>query len=367
MRTHLLIASVAILALVVAPARAAPIVADGDLSEWGVDPGNAKWAPFSAGPGSLTNVFWAFDDDTTQAWNSGAEWYDIEAMYISLDVVGPTQYLSWAMITSYPGMEADSSAVSYRNNTAGESGVEYAYRRHPVLALQFNKTVADPFQYGIIMAPNSEGHPLDDIHQASNDAWWIGGDVGTGRAAINTDTPELYDVDIEHGDIRGTWRNGSTRGFGDAKYDYDTRKPVDFDPNSGTTSLVSSNGSVFAGRMSGLTNMTNYTEPNKPQDVVGGNNTAPQEVRQTAQAEGLGWYQYDNFVWEGTIEFPKTEVMFSDYTDFSFFCATWCTNNDTYGDGIQYEAPPPVPELGTWALLLATGALGGWVRRRRRD
>ena len=23
------------------------------------------------------------------------------------------------------------------------------------------------------------------------------------------------------------------------------------------------------------------------------------------------------------------------------------------------------PELGTWALLLATGALGGWIRRRR--
>ena len=359
MRMHLLIASVAILVLAVAPAfAAAPITADGNLSEWGVDPGNAKWAPFSAGIGSLTNVFWAFDDDTTQAWNSGREWYDIEAMYISLDVVGPTQYLSWAMVTSYPGMEPDASAVTYRNGL----GVDYAYLRHPVLALKFNGTLASPFQYGIIMAPNSEGHPLNDVHQASNDALWIGGDVGTGRAAINTDTPELYDVDIENGNIQGTWRNGSTRGFGNAQYDYDTRKPVDFDPNSGTTSLVGSNGSVFAGRMSGLTNMTDYTEPN-----VWSPNTSPQEVRQTYQAEGSGWLEYDNFVWEGTIEFPKTEVMFSDYTDFSFFCATWCTNNDTYGDGITYRLPPPVPELGTWALLLATGALGGWVRRRRKD
>ena len=34
--------------------------------------------------------------------------------------------------------------------------------------------------------------------------------------------------------------------------------------------------------------------------------------------------------------------------------------------GIDYGAVP-TPELGTWALLLATGALGGWVRRRRKD
>jgi len=35
--------------------------------------------------------------------------------------------------------------------------------------------------------------------------------------------------------------------------------------------------------------------------------------------------------------------------------------------GIHYGALPPVPEVGTWTLLLATGALGGWMRRRRRD
>jgi len=343
------------LALTIAPAMAAaPINADGDLSEWGLDPGAgaAGWIPTG---GSLTSVHYVLDDDVTTAWDSGGEWYDIEAMYISLDVVGPNQYLSWAMVTSYPGMETYDDAVSYRNG----AGVDYAYRRHPVLALRFND-LGGPFQYGIIMAPNSEGQALDDTLQASNDDWYAGTD-GDVRGAVS-DTPELYDVDIENGDIRGTWRNGSVAAFGDSSYDWDTAEPVDFDPSSGTTSLVSNTGAVFGGRMSGLTNMTDYTEPDLP-----ASNIAPQDIiGQDTQAEGEGWNQVDNFVWEGWVEFPASEVTFADWEDFSFFVATWCTNNHTYGNGLQYTAPPPTPELGTWALLLATGALGGWVRRRRK-
>lgn len=32
----------------------------------------------------------------------------------------------------------------------------------------------------------------------------------------------------------------------------------------------------------------------------------------------------------------------------------------------EYGKEHPVPELGTWTLLLATGAFGGWIKRRRR-
>lgn len=32
---------------------------------------------------------------------------------------------------------------------------------------------------------------------------------------------------------------------------------------------------------------------------------------------------------------------------------------------ITYGGVVPTPELGTWALLLSTGAIGGWLRRRR--
>ena len=35
--------------------------------------------------------------------------------------------------------------------------------------------------------------------------------------------------------------------------------------------------------------------------------------------------------------------------------------------GIDYGASVPVPELGTWTLLLGAGAIGGWMRRRRRS
>ena len=37
-----------------------------------------------------------------------------------------------------------------------------------------------------------------------------------------------------------------------------------------------------------------------------------------------------------------------------------------YVDDLRVEGEC-TPELGTWALLLATGAIGGWIKRRRRE
>jgi hypothetical protein len=347
------------LALVVSPAVAQPITADGDLSEWGVDPGNNYWAPGSSGSTSLTNVAWVYDDDFTQAWNSGREWYDIEALYVDLwwDE-DSNQYLSWAMITSYPGMEPSGSGAAWWRNNEGD----YAYSRHPFLALRFNSSTT--WDYGIIMAPSttSKAHPLNDYKHASNDAQWDTGDTGSGLGTVS-DRPELWDV-YTGSDMRGTWRNGSTRGFGDAQYDADTPEPVDFDPTQSVNTLLDSSGWVWAGRIDGISNMTNYTEPNLPAE-----NKSPQSVQPpNTQAEGKGWLQQDNFVWEGWVKFPTSAEDFDDHTTISFFCATWCTNNTTFGDGIEYGFPrDDAPELGTWALLLSTGALGGWLRRRRRE
>jgi hypothetical protein len=353
------------LALVVSPAVAQPITADGDLSEWGLDPGNSFWVPGSSGSTSLTNVAWVYDDDITQAWDSGREWYDIEALYLDLwwDE-DSNQYLSWAMITSYPGMEpSGSGAVSYREGTNPGETVDYAYSRHPFLALRFNSSTT--WDYGVIMAPSttSEGHPLDDIDRVSNDDSWASGDTGTGLGTVS-DTPELWDV-YTGSDIRGTWREGSSRGYGTASYDADTPEPVDFDPTqTSLNTLLDNSGSAWAGRINGISNMTNYTEPNLPSP-----NSNPQNIiGQLTQAEGKGWLQQDNFVWEGWVKFPTSAEDFDEHTTISFFCATWCTNNTTFGDGIEYGFPrDDAPELGTWALLLCTGALGGWVRRRRRE
>ena len=103
----LIVAMVAMMLLLLAATANATIptdrwlTLDANLDEWGVDPANDKWDPV------LTNCIYVLDDDETYAGTtSGGEWYDIEALYLKLENWSEDrQYLSWAMVTSYSGVE----------------------------------------------------------------------------------------------------------------------------------------------------------------------------------------------------------------------------------------------------------------------
>ncbi len=342
----------AMLVFTIAPALAAPnITVDGDLSDWGVDVTGAypdDWLP------ELTGAAFVLDDDVVHnTYNCGGEWYDIEALYLSLDTDGDTQYLSWALVTSYAGAEPPESQaagdpIGYRNNTYG-TNVGYPYRRHPVLALAFN---GDPWSHGIIMAPgydwewNTEetatdftnSRALEDVKRASSDASWD--EREDDRVPSIADTPQLWAVPETN------WRGAHPLEFGN-QWD----KPIDFDVRSGSGNTdLSVTGDVYAGPL--------YLED-----------------AGSAQNGQTYWKQQDNWVWEGYVEFPKYDetsqpngVTFDAHTTVSFTYGVWCANNHTYGDSVSYGDPDDdSPELATWMLLGCTAGLGGLIRRRRKD
>lgn len=104
----------------------------------------------------------------------------------------------------------------------------------------------------------------------------------------------------------------------------------------------------------------NNAEPDN--DVGSGTAFTPYQQCRVFQhpeyAPGWGWI----LAWEdwdaSQIEYqnqPRTEV---DYQD---LIVSFVRLDDSY------TAHPPTPEASTWLLLLATGAVGGWIRRRRND
>ena len=368
MRMHLLIASVTILALAVAPAMAAPgwLSLDGSLSgDWGVDwgldgvPSNpAEWAP---GPG----VWFVPGDDVVTASNSGGEWYDIEALYLRLDKVdASTQYLSWALVTSYAGNEAHSPYNATRDTPyTGANGTTYPYRRNPVLALDFN--TPDPevptWDWGLIMASNydwtwdgsgdlasdfsfANSYGLTDTDEGGWDHWPSFGQTKSsfGTGGNLAAAPELWSVRSDG------WRSGRP-GVGFPE-DPARLRPVDFDTRDTGNSQKSTTGSAVA--VGSYTEGTSYS-------------TIPTSMGGQVPGQS-SWLQRSNWVWEGYIEFPVSEFDFDNINTVEVAYGMWCANNHTAGDHV-YGANPPTPELSTWALLLATGALGGWVRRRRKD
>jgi hypothetical protein len=378
---HLLIASVAILALAVAPAMASPWVnVDGDLSDWGLNPGAEGWTAGSAQMGSAILAQYVRDDLTHAQGSSGGEWYDIEALYctIELDQAGD-QWLSWALVTSYAGRDTYQSAADLRNagaTTGGsKTGDVYPYRRHPVLAIDVNGGTT--WQYGVIMAPNHDftwsgtslnwntSRPLLDTDRTGSwdDSWYADRPAGAGQnnpvASIGgADNPELWAV--------SAWRDAHPDEFDGTPFNHQNvdAHPVDFDVRSTAPNTdITMASDVYAGFL--------YLE-----DEYGQQTVAHPAVSGPGQVNADTWQQRDNWVWEGYVQIPTTaqdatygiDLWTNPYLEnIHYHYAEWCGNNDSQADSIGYKAPPPTPELGTWALLLATGALGGWVRRRRTD
>ncbi len=369
---------IAVIAICAGPATAQWVTADGDLTEWGLDPSNTGGLNWLS---DVNGVAFELDDDTTHRdyW-SGGEWYDIEAIYLSLDWNSDGQYIHWAMVTSYGGVDIPSNAsprpalpsgVSsvadlrdyYYRDGSGLHYLDYPYRRHPVLALRFNSEVN--WTHGIIMAPNYDYDRYDDTGHVYNPASTFVGSYGLkdphpdysgnpdaeGAKDNIHDAPQLWAV--------STWRDAHPNEFGQGTYHPSHDHPVDFDVTNPSNVLLTT-GDVWGGAMSSSLQGSAY-----PHDYC---NESPQ-----VGGSGAPWPQADNFVWEGWVPFPTTGesadygVDFDRHTTVSFHYAMYCGNNNTFGDSIVYGAPDgdDSPELGTWALLACTGAFGGLLRRRR--
>jgi len=313
------------------------------------------------------------DDLTHAQGSSGGEWYDIEALYCTIELdQEDNQWLSWALITSYSGRDTYSTAANQRNTGVGTDGSStnpYPYRRHPVLAIDVNGGTT--WQYGVIMAPNHDfkwsgssldwtsSRPLTDTDRDSwDDSWYADRPAGTGQnnpvASIGgTDDPQLWAV--------SAWRDAHPNQFDGTPYNHQNvdAHPVDFDVRSDAPNAdITMTSDVYAGSL--------YLECTYGETYP---NSGPGQVNADT------WQQQDNWVWEGYVQIPTTAQdsryginLWTDtnLSDIHYHYALWCGNNDSQADSIGYKATPPVPEPGTWVLLLASGAIGGWVRRRRK-
>jgi len=388
--------AVAMVLVLGSSAMAAPgwLTLDANLSDWGLDMASGDWTPNILSGGQCVYVL--DDDQTAAGTGSGGEWYDIEALYMHFqDIDDDTQYMSWAIVTSYGGVEAwdynyysgedakpdSNNPVSLRNDDYDpQSKVAYPYRRHPVISLAFNGQF---WPYGLILAPsydvqwdgtnsnwdftNSVGlddpngpYPQGASAESNHDFGYGSGEDednyrtydADGALDSFSDTAELWSVD------KPSWRDAHPSEFGTGGSYYNpTAYPVDFDVSDTTNNSVLATGETFVGRADGASGRMDYEED--------------EQDEWTTQL-GSPWWQADNYIWEGWVSFPKSEIDFTqDWESVSIHYSQWCGNDDGTGDAITYGGVPPYwdnsPELGTWALLLCTGALGGWIRRRRTD
>jgi len=268
-------------------------------------------------------------------------------------------------VTSYAGNEAYASYNDTRDQPyTGANGTTYPYRRNPVVALDFNtpETSVPSWDWGLIMASNydwtwdgsnfdftnSKGltDPLEsgwDHDPGSFDPTLSSFGTGTNAAAA----PELWNV------RSNGWRSGRP-GVGFPE-DPPELRPIDFDTRDSGNTMVSSDGSAVA--------VLSYLEGSYNSDLPPGSVDMGGQVPYQSS-----WHQRNNWVWEGYIKFPVEgdySFDFDTIESVQVHYGMWGANNHT-SDNNVYGAIPPVPEPGTWVLLLASGAIGGWVRRRRK-
>ena len=371
-----LLVTATLVALVVAPAGAAPFCTpDGDWSEWQIQ--NMDVSGFGGWNSAAPDVYWAASDDRLSGGsNAGGEWYDIEALYLKAEVADGTQYVNWALFTSYGGVEARRNAAlpngvhdtwDLRNGAVNYgSGVEqlaYPYRRHPVLALSFD--TGNTWSHGIIMAPGHDwqygagtnqvafgsdtvnfdnSHGLTEV-VSDNRTWAQSGVDANGAVASISDASQLWYTP-------SGWRDGHPNEFGTGTIvpDHEPGRPIDFDVSADSGNSMLTTGDVYAG-----------------------NTYAGSVWKENTRMGSSYWQQTDTWFWEGCIELPSAGTggvdlgALGDETIW-FSYGMYCANNTTFGDALTYGAPPPgddSPEASTWALLLCTVALGSFARRRR--
>lgn len=341
----LLMAMIATLSL---PAMATIVTnpSSNTLADWGTwsTSGNPTFTAYSDVAQMRSD--WATEDDrstsdksNTLKYRSGGEWFDLEGLYIRLDLTEDLAELcgiEFALVTSFNGMDPEHSS---RLLDVGGN-----YHDSPVIAFDLNAELG--YDYALMLDTN-------DSKQ---------GCYG-GESSFSA-TPSFYAVN-DNG-----WRNGAAlpNGFGGNDWgasDWPPQpNPVDFYTNC--ASAISTFDAVSYRHLTRYDDGGEYLENgNQLADVSGEN------------LDRSYWPQSRNWTWKGYVEFTEA-IPFSCSTETddgwwnpSAHISMPCGNDWIDVDyhvlpptGSDTPSPTPEPSLG---LLLLMGMVPlGLVARRRR-
>jgi len=364
---HRVLAVLSVLMLLSLGVAHAAITVNGDLSDWGTwGTSTDGSASFAANSNVQFKSIWDQTDNHITASNSGAEWFDIEGLYVRFTQPDTSHtYLNWAIVTSHPGLEpyyynssldspsgdaewrptfgTDRNATndgvdggtgnngylingngpiaSERNggNNLNRNPSHFVFHRNPVIGLNLDNV--DGYEYGLVLANNS--------------VW------GTGD--FSNTAPILYSI----ANPGTTWVAGT---------DFPTQQnAVDFNVNATGVTSVATNGSCVR--------KVGYSEDAADQTVA------------------AGWRMDYNWYWEGSLDVSSLITttredgkidLGGQYDRYAHY-ALWCGNDgvaDTLTEKFNGNLldPPDTPELSTWVLLSCTGLFGLWgFGWRRRD
>lgn len=318
------------------------ITVDGDLSDWG------NWGAWNSDHSVFDSTAYAFtansDVQLQSTWStennhhtpatlissgvpwtqtqmdssSGGEWYDIEGLYIDTTDNGDgTATLSWAIITSDPGMAPGEAGGSTTYSAERDSG---GYHRLPVIGLSLDGDVNNGYECALVLGDSSP------VVQSGSDPGF--GDLGTMGATLYSGLSEA------------NWTTGSS----DWVRGSDFLQPVDVRYSSLTAdNVVASTGTTLRNEMSG---------------------EHPENNRMIYGQSAAYWDLAYNYVWEGSITFNASAITWGSAVSagYGMYCG-----NDYVTVSSQEGILIKTPELGTWALLSCSlvGLFGmGWRRRR---
>jgi len=248
-------------------------------------------------------------DGPTMDAGSGGEWFDIEGLYLNFATAGTQTTLSWAIVTSDPGLAPDewntnldpNDVVNGRGTYAGVRNAN-SLHRNPVIGLNLDGVGAS--EYALV---------LDDMGTNVLGQHWGTGSLGSQSAPL---AATLY-CDLTSGD----WLQGT-----DFLHSVDIRMTADLVANH-----VAGTGSTVRGMA-----------PNN----------------ETTQMGAGYWHMPYNYVWEGSMVVSDLIGVAPNATaSYGMYC----------GNDYVVDHPTPTPELSTWALLGCSllGLFGtGWRRRR---
>jgi len=272
--------------------------------------------------------------------NSGGEWYDIEGLYLKVDqtTVPNHTILSWALITSHPGLEpgewdgnlghtpTPDNGTGFADQRNGANANGFYYHRNPVIGLDFDGN--GTLEYGLVL----DDHTTADMSNQK-----------TGLDGLSGMTAAIYYVNDQ-----SAWEDPWMEGV-----DFGHNVDIVTDPNR---------------KVNGKDHLTTQlrTSTDTRREVGPYNELAWDDPGYSASNYKAmqGSYKQDrNYVWLGSMDVTLLGDIEVGATATS---GMWCGNDWLSGKNLDHFDNSP--ELSTWALLGCTSLVGlfvmGWRRRR---